>query len=142
MANVFDVAAYILERKGHMSTMKLQKLVYYSQAWSLVWDGKVLFPETIEAWRDGPVTKDLFAIHKGVFSLDRLSKGQSNLLTEAERETVDAVLDAYGGLDGATLSRMSHDELPWKLAREGIPEGDHCSVEITPDSMKSYYSSL
>ena len=37
---VFDVAAYILEKIGSMTTMKLQKLVYYSQAWSLVWDGE------------------------------------------------------------------------------------------------------
>ena len=37
---VFDVAAYILQKTGSMTTMKLQKLVYYSQAWSLVWDEK------------------------------------------------------------------------------------------------------
>ncbi len=30
MANVFDTAKYILEQKGDMSTMKLQKLCYYS----------------------------------------------------------------------------------------------------------------
>lgn len=32
MANVFDVAAYILEKEGEMTTMKLQKLCYYAQA--------------------------------------------------------------------------------------------------------------
>ena len=37
MASVYDVAAYILEKQGAMTTWKLQKLVYYSQAWSLVW---------------------------------------------------------------------------------------------------------
>jgi uncharacterized phage-associated protein len=36
MTSVFDVAQYILRRKGQMTTWKLQKLVYYSQAWSLV----------------------------------------------------------------------------------------------------------
>ena len=45
MANVFDIAKYILEYAGPMSTMKLQKLCYYSQAWSLVWDDEELFPE-------------------------------------------------------------------------------------------------
>ena len=34
MASVFDAAAYILEKKGEMTTLKLQKLVYYAQAWS------------------------------------------------------------------------------------------------------------
>lgn len=37
MATVFDTAKYILEKRGAMSTMKLQKLCYYAQAWSLVW---------------------------------------------------------------------------------------------------------
>lgn len=60
MANVFDVAKYILEVKGTMSTMKLQKLCYYAQAWSLVWDDKPLFGEEFEAWANGPVCRELF----------------------------------------------------------------------------------
>ena len=50
MATVFDVAKYILEKKGTMSTMKLQKLCYYSQAWSLVWDDQPLFNEDFESF--------------------------------------------------------------------------------------------
>mgnify|MGYP001247259517 CR=1 FL=1 len=38
MVSVFDVASYILQKQGPMTTMKLQKLVYYCQAWSLVWN--------------------------------------------------------------------------------------------------------
>jgi uncharacterized phage-associated protein len=38
MAHAQDVAQFILERRGEMTAWKLQKLVYYSQAWSLVWD--------------------------------------------------------------------------------------------------------
>ena len=55
MANVFDVAKYILQRTGKISTWKLQKLCYYSQAWTLAWTGKPLFEEEFEAWRNGPV---------------------------------------------------------------------------------------
>ena len=43
MADVFDVAAYILKKKKALTSMKLQKLVFYAQAWSLVWDEKPLF---------------------------------------------------------------------------------------------------
>ena len=32
MRDIIDVAAYILEKVGDVSTMKLQKLAYYSQA--------------------------------------------------------------------------------------------------------------
>ena len=55
MATVFDAAKFILERKGQMSTMKLQKLCYYAQVWSLVWDDYPLFDEDFEAWANGPV---------------------------------------------------------------------------------------
>ena len=34
MAHVVDVAAYILEDLGSVSTMKLQKLAFYSQAYT------------------------------------------------------------------------------------------------------------
>ena len=60
MADVFDVAKYILEKQGSMTTMKLQKLVYYSQAWSIVWDEKPIFAERIEAWASGPVVRELW----------------------------------------------------------------------------------
>jgi uncharacterized phage-associated protein len=55
MPSVLDVAQYILQRSGGMTTGKLQKLVYYSQAWSLVWDQRPLFNERIEAWANGPI---------------------------------------------------------------------------------------
>jgi uncharacterized phage-associated protein len=67
MADVFDVAEYILQKQGSMTAWKLQKLVYYSQAWALVWDQKPLFPERIEAWANGPVSPDLYQKHRGQF---------------------------------------------------------------------------
>lgn len=51
MATVFDVAKYILDRCSEMSTWKLQKLCYYSQAWHLAWTEKSIFGEDFEAWR-------------------------------------------------------------------------------------------
>ena len=49
MATANDVAKYILEKKGRVSISKLQKLLYYSKAWSLIWDGTPLFKDRIEA---------------------------------------------------------------------------------------------
>ena len=59
-----DVAQYILNyfrKKGQpITTLKLQKLVYYVQAWSLVWDDAPIFDEDFEAWVNGPVVRSLF----------------------------------------------------------------------------------
>jgi len=59
MANVRDVAQYILGKVGQTSTWKLQKLVYYSQAWHSVWEDEPLFDAGIEAWANGPVCPEL-----------------------------------------------------------------------------------
>ena len=69
MSAVFDVAKYILEKRSPMTAMKLEKIIYYSQAWSLVWDSAPLFNEPIEAWMNGPVIPVLFNVHRGKFQV-------------------------------------------------------------------------
>ena len=69
MASVHDLAAYILKKQGPMTAMKLQKLVYYCQAWSLVWDDRPMFTARIEAWASGPVVRDLYKEHAGKYNL-------------------------------------------------------------------------
>ncbi len=142
MANVFDVAKYILEKQGLMTTMKLQKLVYYSQAWSLVWDEKPLFGEKIQAWASGPVVRELYEVHKGEFRISDLPKGNIDNLTQEEQETIDAVLQAYGDKPAQWLSDLTHMEKPWNEARDGFDPGDNCENEITQASLAEYYSSL
>lgn len=144
MANVHDVAVYILEKIGKTSAMKLQKLVYYSQAWHLVWEEQALFPEKIEAWANGPVVRELYRDHRRRFEVTArtFSDGDSRRLTQPERETVDAVVDSYGKLKAFELSEMTHREAPWRDARRGVPPGAACSNVITKHAMAEYYESL
>lgn len=142
MATVHDVAAYILRSCGPMTAMKLEKLVYYSQAWSLVWDEKPIFPERIEAWAQGPVVPDLFNEHRGMFMVQALNKGNADALTKDKRETVDAVLKTYGGKTSQWLSDLTHQESPWLDARIGVPPGAFCDNEIPLANMAEFYSSL
>lgn len=141
MATAHDVAAYILEKRRPLSAMKLQKLVYYAQAWSLVWDDRPMFRERIEAWANGPVVRELYDRHRGQFEVTRWDGDPAALDAEA-RATVDAVLDFYGWRNAQGLSDMTHKEDPWKLARAGLPEGERGNREISLASMAEYYSSL
>lgn len=142
MATAYDVAAYILSKLGIMPAMKLQKLVYYSQAWSLVWDEKPLFDNRIEAWANGPVVRDLYEAHRGQFQVFKLSQGDPEALSESERDTVDSVLRFYGSKDGQWLSDLTHREAPWKNAREGLAPGEYGDTEISHAAMAEYYGSL
>src|SRR5271169_6098257 len=97
--SVLDVAAYILEKwskKAPITAWKLQKLIYYCQAWALVWDEQPLFREKILAWANGPVVKELYQMHKGLFQVETLPKGNSDNLSHQQKCTVDHVLKAYG----------------------------------------------
>lgn len=142
--SAFDVAIYILEKQGVMSAMKLQKLVYYSQAWSLVWDDRPLFLNRIEAWSNGPVVRDLYNAHKGKYQVTSFNfegyKGSS--LDEEQIDTIETVLDSYGDKSAQWLSDQTHSEKPWLLARRGLSDADRGDHEITLDSMSEYYSSL
>lgn len=143
MANVFDVAKYILERKGKMSTMKLQKLCYYAQAWSLVWDDRPLFEEEFEAWANGPVCRELFSKTQGQYLVSASDEtGGDGNLTENEKDTIEKVLEHYSEHNAQWLSQLTHMEDPWNEARKEIPSGTGCSQIITKESMALYYGSL
>lgn len=140
---VFDIVKYILSQTGDISAMKLQKLVYYSQAWSLVWDDKPLFDSKIEAWVGGPVVPDLYQEHKGKFtvSVDDF-KGEVSNLSSDNISTIDEVLKAYADKNAQWLSDLTHMEDPWLNARKGLSGSQRGNNEITLASMGEYYSSL
>ena len=145
MHTVFDVANYILTKCGTMTTMKLQKLVYYCQAWSLAWDDKPLFSEDFEAWANGPVCKKLYNIHRGKFEIgkDDLKRYVKDMdFTDEEKETMDIVIDDYADKAPFWLSELTHSERPWKEASGNTPLGAPCSQIITKESMQNYYNEL
>lgn len=144
MSNVFDVAAAILERVDIASTMKLQKLVFYAQAKSLVDLSKPLFSEKIEAWVNGPVVPALFRVHsgeylvkKGFFDRYRSSAG----LDTDQKACIDIVVNCYGSYTGEQLREKTHEEAPWLNARGACAVNDRCTTEITQESIRDYYKS-
>ena len=143
IVRVIDVADYILEKNGAMSAMKLQKLVYYAQAWHLVWEDKELFSEEIQAWANGPVVPHLYTLHQGIFSLEpKFFKGNLAAISSESQDVIERVLGFYGDKDAQWLSDLTHMEDPWKKARVGLTDGERGSRVISNASMSEYYSSL
>jgi len=142
MATALDVAAHILHEAGPMTATKLQKLVYYSQAWHLVWAEEPLFADEIQAWANGPVTRRLYSAHRLEYIVDDIAGGQADQLTPNERDTVKVVLDFYGPMSGAELSELTHREAPWRDARADTPPGARSEAVITHSAMAEYYEGL
>lgn len=144
MANMIDVAKYILEQCGEMSAMKLQKLMYYSQAWHLVWAERPLFEDEFQAWANGPVLPTLYARHRGQFSVspNLFLTANAKALTQDEAENVDKVLSFYGAQSAQWLSNLTHQEAPWILARGPLQPGASSEAVIDKASIHEYYSGL
>ena len=144
MVTVYDVAKYILDKYGSMSAMKLQKLIYYAQAMSLVWDDVPLFEEDFEAWAKGPVCRKLFNAHKGKFMLSdskflKPYSADTTHLTSEQRETIDTVVESLIDYPPYVLSDMVHKERPWQEARGKLPVGATCRNVIPKSAMLEYY---
>jgi len=142
---VFDVAVYILEEMGNMSAMKLQKLVYYCQAWNLVWEEKPLYNENIEAWANGPVVPKLYQAHRQIFEVSSemfSNKGNSDNLTPTQKKNIDKIIKFYGDKSSKWLSELTHKEAPWMIARKGLKDLERGNNIISLNNMMEYYESL
>jgi uncharacterized phage-associated protein len=142
MPSVHDVAKFLLQKSGEVTVMKLQKLLYYCQAWHLVWTEKPLFSERIEAWANGPVVPAAYSLHRGQFSVSSWPKGDVRNLSPEQQETVGKIFSFYGGHTAQWLSDLTHRERPWLDARQGLAPSERGNSEITSAAMHEYYSSI
>lgn len=136
-----DVAKYLIEKAARgIPQIKLQKLLYYCQVASLVWDDAPLFDDRIEAWISGPVVVDFWRRHKTDAWIRSVADGDTTRLTNAARETIDAVWMHYGKYTPEQLVELAHRDEPWKQARDKARSDERPSVQITDDVMREAYS--
>jgi uncharacterized phage-associated protein len=140
MATAQDVAAAVVERLGTMTAMKLEKIVYYCQCWHLARTDQTMFDEPIEAWRQGPVVPALYQRHRQQYTISSWPFGDAAALSHEESATVDWVTANYGGFSAIELSRMTHNELPWRVARGELPGNARSNARLPLDIMANYYA--
>jgi uncharacterized phage-associated protein len=123
--------------------LKLQKLLYYAQAWALVELGRPLFEEDFQAWAHGPVLESVFGDYKahGWDAIPAPEKAASDFDEETEEHLGD-ILSIYGDFSAKHLERMTHKEAPWKDARGDLPPEARSNAIISKDSMYRFYSKL
>lgn len=119
--------------------LKLQKLVYYAQAWYLALNGKRLFNGDFQAWVHGPVSRDLYNRFRGFAWKPIDDEISEPSLPDDIREHLEEVWEVYGGFTAFDLERITHEEDPWLRARAGLPPDANCENVISDEDMKSYY---
>lgn len=139
------VAETIIEhsrkRNIEVTNLKLQKLVYYAQAWNLALRNRAIFNEAIEAWVHGPVVPSVFRRYKE-YRWRTIDSRVSSISDADLNRHIDYVLDSYGSLDATQLERLTHREDPWKLARIGVPSDEPSHNIITTENMRLFYRTL
>lgn len=128
MTSVTDVAKFLLDESARtgvpeMSTMKLQKICYFAQGWHLaVNNGKPLFEEDFHSWKYGPVSQELYELHRGMPSVTtdsaRFVEIKSDL-TEYQKSFLKNIFKTYMPYTGLQLGDISHTHKAWIEAGEG-----------------------
>lgn len=120
MATATNVAKYILtlsdEDEGDLiSNLKLQKLLYYCQGFSLAITGKPLFQAQLKAWVHGPVVPEVWHAYRefGPGSIPCPNDFEPDSLTADEKSVINEVYNVYGQFSAWKLRDMTHSEAPW-----------------------------
>jgi putative prophage protein (ps3) len=125
MTTLFEVAKNFLERDPSMSLKKLQKLCWYAYSWFIALNNEpndsnleLLFDGYAEAWVHGPVFRELYF---DVRHDNRNKLNSADLIDDPEIvEFLDEVYRVYGSFTGNDLESITHQEYPWKNAREDL----------------------
>lgn len=146
MASALNVANYFLNRVDRdagdvITNLKLLKLVYYAQAWSMVFRGQPLFDEKVQAWVNGPAT---YSVWKEYERYEKNSIPEKPVLPEDafqadELDVLNIVWDVYGELSASKLWKLSHSEDPWVNARQGLGSNEPSQNLISLEDMRRYY---
>lgn len=141
---------YIIAQLENTATsadvLKIQKLLYYCQAWHLAFYNAPLFRGRFEAWVHGPVNRKIYdrfrdrSMYGVVTDADIGSDiATLNSFPGDDAFHVKGVLEAYGHLSGTQLEQLTHNEVPWQSARGDLSPNQRCNTELDEGLMASYY---
>lgn len=143
IAKASEIASFFLafshECGDPISNLKLQKLLYYAQAWWLAIEDNPLFDEPIEAWVHGPVVPSEYHRFKGWAWKPIEDNPGMPELSATVRLHLEDVMGVYGVMTAYQLELLTHEEDPWKHARVGVAADEPSNAPISQDSMKTFY---
>ena len=148
------ITHYVNGKGDTVSHKKLQKLLYYVEAWHLVHLGTSIVDEEFEAWVHGPVVPEVFRKLRGAGfnniqvtaeDFDTVEEEikaiiDRNSLSSNQIDLIESVLDKYGPLSSMELELLTHNEDPWINARSGLSPHQASNNVIQKDKIKEYYS--
>lgn len=156
MYDVLDICRYAINysnKKNYgISNLKLQKILYFIQAYFLLQTHKPCFRENIEAWDFGPVVPEAYHEYKqygsgdiptvksylqfdsdDIWNVERVAYDDTLIKTE-DKELINSVIDKFADYSATDLVSITHNQAPWKDAYN--PYGNHI---ISNESIRRYF---
>ena len=120
MTTVHDSATFFIARAsedGNLIThLKLQKLCYYAQGYSLALMGEPMFSEPIEAWEHGPVVRTLYDEYKQFRRRAIPAQSEPPEMEPWRTRILEMVYARFGWMSAWELRNRTHAEFPWQQA--------------------------
>ncbi|MDD3922540.1 MAG: DUF4065 domain-containing protein [Endomicrobiaceae bacterium] len=119
----------------YITNLKLQKLLYYVQSYSLLLFNRRAFNEKIMAWSYGPVVEKVYQEYKEKHA-NEITLEDENVedISEGLRKVVEMVITTYGGIEATELIDFTHEEEPWEKTK--------INSEIKIDLIKDYFNKV
>lgn len=134
MTTSVQVLQYIKSEMPRVTSTQAMKLLYYTQAWSLVWTGRQAFSDPVIAWQYGPATLDAYQAFQNQVQPRR------DLIGADLKSVVDAVIVHYGQMTAGQLRDMTHSERPWRNVYYAADGGHEARRAISLTDMKKEYT--
>ena len=158
MYSALEVARHVINysnsREYSVSNLKLQKLLYFIQAYFLIasCDGKPCFREKITAWDFGPVVPVVYSEFKQFgstdiptvsyyyddrqsdFLKDNIVKFRDDVISNKDKKMIDDVIEKFSKYTASDLVKLTHNQAPW---RDAYARG-HNRV-ISEEAIRSYF---
>lgn len=130
------------EAGDDMTHFKLQKMLYYAQAWHLAMNDERLFDNAFEGWVHGPVCHEVYDRFRHLgwspISVDDVLSTADDF-DEETLDFLDEVWEVYSQYSAAKLEQMTHQEEPWLEARGDSAPQTPGHTELKDDTIRSFY---
>lgn len=143
----FEIADFIqaecYERDLRITNLKLQKLLYYAEAWSLASRDEALFDEPFQAWIHGPVLASQYQRFKAKWGWQPIwEKVDRPQLDEKLRLHLVEIVEMFGSVPDHVLTTRTQSEAPWIEARGDLDPATRSDAPISKDAVRIYYKAV
>lgn len=159
MYNVLDVSRFIInycnEKDYHISNLKLQKILYFIQAYYLskTESKEPCFKDVIEAWDFGPVIPVVYHEYKRFGSTNipkintyiefdindfwksKVVEYDDRIIADGDKKIICKLVDNFSQISTTRLVQITHNQSPWI---DAYSKGR--TTVISTEAIRSYFN--